>query len=387
LAVVVYHFGHVPGVKKSPASVGAKNLEAQMLEGPELPYGVVNRNGLKTKIALSISDPLSWTVMVYGNRGCGKSTMLKLIFQGQTGVILLLIKNEQDVQNLNATLISILQIDKEGGTIHDLQLAFTQFTARNKRKPVLILSLEGLSSGKLLRSVLTTAKNLGYDGAKRIHTVVDLSALFAAHSLTTSPTNLRALPMYVEDIEGADAADFLAKALVARTDVSEIESTTLAQELLSVVGGNFAALEDFILHVSKVDQDDVVNAAKVRKQIRVTIREERTSAEDNLNKFFSTLATVIECTENGLKNLLVPRLSPPNELEDMAAMLSLINSDPSITKDATKENVLDALKACADIYPLTFLAKGQMHLSKPVVLSVVDRWHDDMIKTATVNAP
>lgn len=384
VAVVIYRFGHVPGVKKSAASVGADTLQTLMLQGPELRYGVVDRKKLKSKITRAIKDNLSWTVMIYGNRGCGKSTMLKLVFEGLAGVILVTIRTEKDVEDLNETLLSKLKIDQQGGTIRDLELAFTQFTAKNKRKPVLILSVEGLSSGALLRSVLTVAKTHGYDGGKLLDVVVDLSALFAAHSLTTSINNLRANPIYVEDVEGADAIDFLEQALVARTDVSKTEANTLAQELLSVVGGNFATLEKFILAVTKVDEDDIVDVARVRNQIALTIRTEMTSAEANLQKFFSTLAASIQSTANNLKILLVPRLSAPNQLEDMAAMLSLINSDQSITINVTKDHVLDALKACADIYPLTFFAEGGMQLSKPAVSSVVDRWHANMVNAGTV---
>lgn len=63
-------------------------------------------------------------------------------------------------------------------------------------------------------------------------------------------------------------------------------------------------------------------------------------------------------------------------------MLSLTNSDRSITIEETKEHVLDGLKACTDLYPLTFLAED-MHLSKPTVLSVADRWHTNMINAGT----
>lgn len=161
----------------------------------------------------------------------------------------------------------------------------------------------------------------------------------------------------------------------------------MAQELLSVVGGNFATLEKFILAVTKVDENDIVDVARVRKQIAMTIRTEMTSAEANLEKFFSTLAASIQSTENQLKILLVPRLSAPNQLQDMAAMLSLINNDQSITSNVSKDHVLGALKACGNIYPLTFLAEGGMQLSKPAALSVVDRWHTNMINAGTVIPP
>lgn len=175
---------------------------------------------LKSKITRGMRDTLSWTVMIYGNRGCGKSTMLKkLAFEGLAGVILVTIRTEKDVEDLNETLLRKLKINQEGGTIRDLELAFTQFTAQNKRKPVLILSVEGLSSGALLRSVLSVAKTHGYDGEKLFHVVVDVSALFAAHSLTTSMNNLRAYPIYVKDVEGADANDYLEQGLVASTDM------------------------------------------------------------------------------------------------------------------------------------------------------------------------
>lgn len=382
LAVVVYRFGYVPGVMKSRASIGVDNLRA-LKQRPELRYGVVDRSKLKDEITTAVEDTLCWTVMIYGNRGCGKSTMLKLIFEGLEGVILVTIRTEKDVQDLDETLLRELKLDQEGGTIWDLKLAFTQFTAIHKRKPVLILSVEGLSSGVLLRSVLTAAKTRGYDGEKLLHVVVDLSALFAAHSLTTSTNNLRTFPIYIKDVEGNDATEFLVKALATRTDVTETEAMTLAQELLSVVGGNFATLEKFMVTVRKKNKDDVMDAARVRMQIGVTIKKEIKSAEDNLKTFFSTLAALIESTEEHLKILLVPHLSAPNQLEDMAAMLSLINSDRSINVGVTKEHVLDALKACTDIYPLTFLADGDMQLSKPTVLSVVDRWHNAMISAGT----
>ena len=381
---MIYRFGHIPGAKKSVASKAADTLQTLMLTEPVLEYGFVDRKQLKEEIDRAIKDSLSWTVMVYGNRGCGKSTMLHLVFEGLGGVILVTIKTEKDVEDLNETLLHKLKIDQEGGTISDLELAFTQFTAKNKRKPVLILSVEEVSSGSLLRSVLTVAKTYGYDGGRLLHVVVDLSALFAAHSLTTSLNNLRAHPIYVEDVKGDDATDFLEAALVARTDVSKAEASTLAHELLTIVGGNFATLEDFIFEVTKKNKDDIVDVDRVRNQIAMTIATEKTSAEDNLEKFFETLAASIGSTAEHLKVLLVPRLSPPNQLQNMAEMLSLINSDQSIKKNVTKTNVLDALKACADIFPITFLAKGGMHLSKPVVLSVVDSWHTDMVTAGDV---
>jgi hypothetical protein len=387
LAFVMYRFGHVPGVMKSPASVGADNLQTLLLKKRKLVYGVVDRNKLKAKITRAIKDTINWTVMVYGNRECGKSTMLNLIFDGLAGVILVTITTEQDVDDLDGTIIKLLEIDKKGGTIVDLEAAYTLFTARNKRKPVLILSIEGLSSGALLRRVLTAAKTRGYDGNQLLEVVVDLSALFAVHSLTTSIKNLRAHPIYVEDVKGDDAADFLEKALVARTDVNETEAGTLAHELLSIVGGNFAILKNFMRLVTKVDEDDVMDAAKVRTQIALTIRREMTSADANLETFFSTLATLIQSTPDHLKRLLVPRLSAPNEFEDMAAMLLEINNDETIIVEVTKKQVLDALKACADLYTLTFLARGEMKLSNPAVLSVVDRWHTNMVNPGTVPDP
>lgn len=193
-----------------------------------------------------------------------------------------------------------------------------------------------------------------------------------------------------QGVTGEEANDFLVQALLKTTAVDDVtEASTLAGELLGVVGGNFAMLEDFIAEF--ITGTGVADAAVVRNAIVKVIQDQRESAETNLDKFFLTLAKLIgdetEKTTEHLKKLLVPRLAPgaPNQLQSMREVLQLINNDwmnrtknkasSPITTQVTNDHILDALKSCQDLYPLTFLAKGELLLSKPSVGYVVDGWN------------
>jgi hypothetical protein len=168
------------------------------LPKPNVPYLLVERGKLVQKLRREVERDEYFTMVLHGNRGCGKTNLLRLALEGRGGVLELRVCTPQDVDNFCTPRAGQLaaKLGISGGAYSPYSPYFRNVNATKALKTfkkihgknaVIVISLDETCTGVMLTSVLQECKRLGRDKYERhIRMIVNLSAVSAVHQTTRS---------------------------------------------------------------------------------------------------------------------------------------------------------------------------------------------------------
>lgn len=184
----------------------------------DIPSGIyVSRKDLNTEVETKLKDDLYRTVVLYGPRGSGKSTLIKKFLQGRRAAIQIDFEEGDDTTQRIAEHIGMA---KEFSSRARLSSMFRWCLWQD---PVVVLSLNNEVSAKTFGRILNYCKTMSYDkapdkknkfsysGCPRF--VVDVSLSRSALSNGISPLACRFLPVKVGDLNASEVSTYLEKRL------------------------------------------------------------------------------------------------------------------------------------------------------------------------------
>lgn len=152
------------------------------LPPPTLDGEFVERPKLKEAILKAASSRFSETVLIYGERGGGKTTLIQHAFKNRRGVMTISIgaptqKEAQDemIEEISSKLHIFNTPQKRNFIEQVFAMGFTS-------EPIVVVSLEAKCGGDTLEGVVTLSKILSYENRYKTHPriVIDISGSRAA---------------------------------------------------------------------------------------------------------------------------------------------------------------------------------------------------------------
>jgi hypothetical protein len=173
----------------------ADRLLRRTLPKPNVPYLLVERSKLVQKLRREVERDEHFTMVLHGNRGCGKTNLLRLALEGRGGVLELRVCTPQDVDNFctprAGQLAAKLGISGRACSPYfrnvNATKALKTFKKIHRKNAVIVISLDETCTGVMLTSVLQECKRLGrHQYERHVRIIVDISAVFAVHQTTRS---------------------------------------------------------------------------------------------------------------------------------------------------------------------------------------------------------
>jgi hypothetical protein len=270
------------------------------LSKPNVPYLLVERSKLVQKLRREVECDEFYTMVLHGNRGCGKTNLLRLALEGRGGVLELRVCTPQDVDNFCKPrawqLAAKLGISGRACSSYDhnknATKALKTFRKIHEKKAVIVISVDETCTGVMLTAVLQECKRLGRDKYEsHVQIIVDLSAVFAVHQTTFSlETELIAESFHVPDPSGEEVKLHLQRAIQKSAHgINREDAVQLAAKMTDGIGGNFA---DLLSLVGLLGHGAFGSNSKkeVEKNIDNIVAAERRYAKSSLDLFFLELA-------------------------------------------------------------------------------------------------
>lgn len=169
-AIVIFHRRiavTISGVLFAFKTIPPPTLDGEFVERPQLEKEILN----------AVSSGNSETVLIYGERGGGKTTLIQHAFKKKRGVMTVGISatsyqeaQEEMIQKIS-TELHVLSVPQPDKFIEDV------FAVVPTSSPIVIVSLEAKCGGETLEAVVTKAKLLSYEQRYKRHPriVIDIS--------------------------------------------------------------------------------------------------------------------------------------------------------------------------------------------------------------------
>jgi hypothetical protein len=239
------------------------------------------------KVALKTID--SRTVLVYGATGSGKSSQIRETLKGRRGVIYVEInqRGHNEAQKELVELVSFA-IGFPFGLFkvkpNDMFLA-NVFAACSVR-PIIIISMESVTSGDALNGVLVMCKSLSYnrhpqDKGQQARFIVDLSSSRAATAAGIDPVKARIVPVHVGEFLKEEATSYVSSRM-PNTFEAPLTGDEVAELVVRTFDPNVLTLQSVCKALREERPTDIVVVHETINKIQTVQKD---AAEDAWNRF------------------------------------------------------------------------------------------------------
>jgi len=183
-----------------------KRAESAIVVGKYVP-----RSGLDRLLNEALKDKRSFTVMVYGARSSGKSTLIKKNLQLRWAVLEVNIEPGDNISEKIALKSGMSRIKKDLANQDSL---ISMFRSCPIQRPVVILSLNNKATKETIDAVVSYAKTVSFDvrstyGKGEATVIIDLSSYRPAFSAGITQQSSRVIPLKIGPFETIEASNFL----------------------------------------------------------------------------------------------------------------------------------------------------------------------------------
>lgn len=193
------------------------------------PEYLLPRDGLMQELRTALELKNFYTVLVYGERGAGKTTAIQNALSQRRGVALWNLRAEEG-QAATAELIESWKLmfsswEKPDDRSFD-KLVCKRILKKQGNELIVVVSVQSSAQPSALKSVLYFCKTMSYD-TKLVRFVVDISSSLAAVALRSDLSKLRVRGVEVGDVTLPEASDFLDHMLPqnwARSQIQKVSS-------------------------------------------------------------------------------------------------------------------------------------------------------------------
>jgi len=183
-----------------------KRAESAIVVGKYVP-----RSGLDRLLNEALKDKRSFTVMVYGARSSGKSTLIKKNLQLRWAVLEVNIEPGDNISEKIALKSGMSRIKKDLANQDSL---ISMFRSCPIQRPVVILSLNNKATKETIDAVVSYAKTVSFDvrstyGKGEATVIIDLSSYRPAFSAGITQQSSRVIPLKIGPFETIEASNYL----------------------------------------------------------------------------------------------------------------------------------------------------------------------------------
>ena len=194
----------------------------------------IARSGLEKEFLEKLNVKDFKIVLLYGERGSGKTSLAEHALKDRRGVMFIRIESDTQREALDEMTSKIARkVDWLRRTSMDsdyLQQTFSWGYFLGLR-PVIVISLDAMKSGEVFEGIITKAKTLSYEsrgrGAARV--VVDISTSRTANEAGTNLKKRRIVGVKVDALDN-DQAKKLMKKFIPDTFKDDLQRQELAQK-------------------------------------------------------------------------------------------------------------------------------------------------------------
>lgn len=240
----------------------------------------VNRGGLLEELKGALTIPDQSTVLLYGKRGGGKTSLIEHALKGRRGVIRISISKTRSHDDAQAELIDKLsrklhlrQADQSEEFIHDVFslcawypfdpfVYFSRCWPFNKwfpdrditfwPEPIVVITLSAACEGEVLKGVATLAKELAYDSrhTKRPRMLIDIAGSRAAIQTGGSLESSRVIGIHVGDFLEEEASQYVFER-IPESFQDNLRKKELAASVAEKLDCHVSALQKFCMELKK----------------------------------------------------------------------------------------------------------------------------------------
>ena len=227
-AAVIGVFHRTILVIVSALLLGTKTIPEQPVDGGEF----VERKELQKEFLKAISSADSETVLVYGERDGGKTSLVRHALKNRRAVISVLIqdithKGAQDemIEKLSREL-NVFKVSQSSKYVEDV-------FSWCRVQPVVVISLEAKCGGDALDGIITASKILSYENRYKGHPriVVDMSGSRAAIEAGIQLTKRRVIGVHVGFFSRDEALSYV-KERVPKSFKDPLRRQDIAQSIV-----------------------------------------------------------------------------------------------------------------------------------------------------------
>jgi hypothetical protein len=218
----------------------------------------------------ALESPYFETVLLYGQRGNGKTTFLQSALKGRRGVLSIAITKRTGPE---ASTELIEQMSKKVhmfGLVQDVHFMDSVFAACPV-PPVVVVSVDSKCKGEVLEDLLITCKQLGYQKKFRkkftLRIVVDMSGSRAAIETTTQLNKLRVIGVHCRDMLVPEAEMYVTGRLPASLD--QVRTASVARDVVATFDGCVLTLQEVCRILRKLPIVSVGNIASTIEEAKL----------------------------------------------------------------------------------------------------------------------
>lgn len=264
LAVTVLVFGR----RWILVRLAALRLASKRLKGVTVRDGeYVKRPEKEKEVLVALKSPNYETVLVYGSRGSGKTSLIGHTLKGRKGVFEIKISEKStgsdasvEIIELLSKEIDILQKHQDRGFVQDV-------FAASWVPPIVVVSLEPRCNGEVLESVLTMCKIVSYEQIEKqtARFVVVLSGSRAAIDSSMRLKDLRCVGVHVGNFSRAEALMYTTER-VPTTFVDVNRRNQIAERVVDVFDWRVLTLQEVCNALRKGAPGDMKDVDEIIKK-------------------------------------------------------------------------------------------------------------------------
>ena len=244
-------------------------LRMQKMEEPGIVGERLRRRNIEDTLLMALDDSMFSTVLVYGPRGSGKTTSIKLALRNMWSVVNISITTndpEKAPEEFRTSLAEAIHSSFNG------KYFFKSVFGRMKRDPpVIVVKMDSKSSGKVLTAVLLECKEYSYE-QQCARVLIDLSVSRAALEVDVNLMDLRTLGVFVGELIEKEPVRYLSTRLATNLDSKDHQE--LAQLAIDSVGGRILVLNQLSVSCKGLPTKNVIETAILdkKRQIEMDIK-------------------------------------------------------------------------------------------------------------------
>ena len=227
----------------------------------------VERATLEKELLEALNEKQSKTVLVFGNRGGGKTTLIRHALSGRRGVINVSLKKTDHDEAQDELIDKLSRRLHVFGTPESESFIERVFAWSPVSKPVVVVSLEAGCGGSALNGVITQAKIWSYEkrddrGHPRI--IVDISGSRAAIEAGLNLEARRVIGVHVGDFTPNEATDYLTPRMPASLD--KLQREQLSRDIAEQFDLKVGELQDLCQSLIQTQPTDKKSAKNLLHQ-------------------------------------------------------------------------------------------------------------------------
>jgi energy-coupling factor transporter ATP-binding protein EcfA2 len=217
----------------------------------------VKRPAVEALFTAALKSEDHETVLLYGQRGSGKTSFIRSALNGRRGVISIRISKKTNDEVTKEFIEEVSNKVDFFGSAQNRTFVEDVFSACPVR-PVVVVSLEAKTTGEVLEAVLIMCKILSYDMPKKgsPRMIVDISSSRAAIDATMKLEDLRVIGVHVGHFSPPEALLYASERMPASL-IDTRRREKIARSVAAKFDGRVLTLKKVCLAIRKGDPTDV----------------------------------------------------------------------------------------------------------------------------------